>query len=223
MGFSIDEAKNEINVISSARSFAGELLWNEVDASSTFLPEHFTIEGHHKLGPLPYAKFPEVARLFYIFRLGKGAPTPNVKFLNEVTDSSNVNMTPTSFIPAVYFKDDVLTEAYGLSFDGSKWEKLNPNVGNANYFPTLYRFRAVAWMTPDLGWGVSIYSRETLTQEYNFALEKKPTEKTNMINVINQNLGVINRGEQVTAMAHMVVGDLETMKNIINIIYDSGN
>ncbi len=213
----------EINVITKVQSWHGEHLWDENNPSSWFLPDHFIIEGHHKLGPLPYTNAQEAIRLLYIIKLGAGAPTPSVTFRN-IKDSSG-QVSPASFVPAIYFKDNVLTRAFGLSMNGNTWTEITvPQAANdAMYLPKLVKYRAVAWMKPDLGWGVGLYGRSTLGQSKNFALQRFPTGNTNMVNLLNQGLGQLFRGQEKHVWAHMAVGDLATIRSVINEIYNSGN
>jgi len=215
-------AQREMNVITAVQSWQGEDLWDENDLNSHFLPDFFTIEGHHKLGPLPYANYEEAIRLQYIIRLESGAPTPSIVFLNDINDA-NGNPTPTSWIPAIYFKDNVLTRAFGLSMNGSNWTEINVPIGNFGYLPKLVKYRSVAWMRSDLSWGVALYGRNTLNQTHNFALEKKPVAGTNLVNLIYQNLGTLQRGQEKHVRSHMAVGNLNTLKLVINQIYNSGN
>lgn len=213
----------EINVITKVQSWHGEHLWDVNDPNSSFLPDHFIIEGHHKLGPLPYTNAPGAIRLLYILKLGVGAPTPSVTF-RDIKNSNN-QVSPASFVPAIYFKDNVLTRAFGLSMNGNTWTEITvPQAANdAMYLPKLVKYRTVAWMRQDLGWGVGLYGRSTLGQSKNFALQRFPTGNTNMINLLNQGLGQLFRGQSKNVTAHMAVGNLTTIKNTINQIYNSGN
>ncbi len=211
-----------INVISQSRDYHGVTLWDEYNSGSKFLPEKFIIEGHHKLGPLPYSNHKEIVRLFYIFRLESSAPTDKLIFAtNQVTDS-NGHSTPTSFVPAIYFKNTVLTRLFGLSLDGSTWHEVTPNTSNGQYTPSIYHYRSMAWMTNDLGWGVGVYGRSTLAQSANYSALHYPALGVNSLNLINQSMGTLTRGQEVGVLIHLVVGNLETIKGITNEIYKAG-
>ena len=209
-------------------------------------PIGLSITGNHKIGPLPYSNVTQVARLLYTIK----SEASSITALHQVgvNSPSNGNATPVPFIPAIYFKGNTLTRLYGLSIDGSTWTEVtnNTNIGGSNgYDPSLYRYRAMAWMRPDLGWGVGIYGRWTLNQKCtrswkmalaeqqgqcpNFAAQRFPNTFSsagsggvNNISLVDQTLGTIPAGGSVSFMPHVAVGDLNTIKGLINGIYNSG-
>ncbi len=144
-------------------------------------------------------------------------------------DLHSVGNTPVPFVPAIYFKGDVLTKLYGLSIDGSTWTDLSASVVSSfdgTYAPSLYRYRAMAWMRPDLGWGVALYGRWALHQSCgyntfsmaqqdqsgqcpNFAAIRFPNATlgvvggANNLSLIDQTLTTLPAGGDIGLMAHL--------------------
>jgi len=199
------------------------------------------IEGHHTVGPLPYANFNEVTQLRYqVFWNAEYAGQPALQFQRSVFDG-NSQPTPTSFLPAAYFKSSQFVRPVGLPMDGGDWVDLQPsaNVSTGSYTPSLYRFRAVAWMRQDLSLGVALYARSTLNQTCaqtftmelpqqqgqcpNFAVVGFPALGAVNVSVVDQSLTSIPLNGSVERVAHMFVGNLPTMRSQINAVYNSGN
>ena len=210
-----------------------------------YVPPGLRIEGNHKIGPLPYVNANEAVRLLYTIFSDQQSVT-----FDHTTPLANGHVTPVPFLPAMYFKGNVLTRLYGLSLDGTTWTEVTPTVfsstTNGQYNPSLYRFRAMAWMNPQANWGVALYGRWTLTQGCNnvifpmtlanqvnqcpnFAAIRYPSGTpgviggVNNLSLVDQTLGTIPAHGSVSRMPHLVVGDQATMQRIINQIYSSGN
>ncbi|HEX5749162.1 MAG TPA: hypothetical protein VFZ09_23165 [Archangium sp.] len=175
------------------------------------------MEGHHKVGPLPYAPVNEVVKLGYLFINGSGASQP---FMTSVYDSAG-QPTPVPFVPAIYFKASVLNRLFGLRFDGV-WEEVAVNSSNGAYTPSKYRYFAMAWMRQDLGWGVGLYSRATLGQATNFVAQRFSAQGTNNLSVVDQTLGTLGPYASVGREPHLAVGNLGTIKSIFDQVYNSG-
>lgn len=207
-----------------------------------FIPG-FAIEGHHQVGPLSYMAQPEVARLTY-YIISDQVTSTMVRYVGIAGGI----WTPVNFMPAIYFKGNVLTRLYGLSINGSTWTEVTSSVFTApttEYQPSLYRYRAMAWMSPSLGSGVALYGRWTTTQSCpvsypmtrsdqagqcpNFAAEKFPNATpgvvggTNNISLIDQTLTTIPARTYAAREAHLVVGNLATIKAIVNGLYNAGH
>ena len=213
-----------LNVRVQARNWGGWELWDSSIPTSQFLPGYFTIEGNHKIGPLPYSNHKEAIRLRYNFKLESGAPTSSITFATNQIKDYNCNSTPTSFVPAIYFKGNILTRLFGLSLTGSSWIEVtnNTNISAGPYTPTLYHYRAMAWMKSDLTWGVAAYSRPTLNQAVNFAAIRFPSLNLSLLNVVNQNLGTLGLNQSKAVLTHLAVGNLDLIKQIVNEIYAAG-
>lgn len=200
------------------------------------------IEGHHTVGPLPYISDPETTQLKYqVYWDQAYAGQPDLKFQHSTFDA-RPRATPVPFVPAAYFKADLLPRLYGLSLDGTTWIELTSSVSasGGDYEPSLYRFRAMAWMQAELGWGVALYGRSTLEQSCganafemalaaqsgqcpNFAAQRFPSQGTNNLSVVVQGLRDQPPGTGVEIISHMVVGNLTTIQDQVNRIYQSGN
>ncbi|WP_132255201.1 hypothetical protein [Methylobacterium segetis] len=199
------------------------------------------IEGHHTVGPLPYLDAQEVIRMRYqVHRDRADARPSNLAFMHAVFDGLS-RPTPVPFVPAAYFDRQVLSKLYGLSMDGTAWTDLSSNVSTAaTYAPSLYRFRAMAWMRSDLGWGVALYGRWTLDQRCgthkfpmalpdqtdqcpNFAAQSFPTQGTNNLSLVDQTLTELKPGAGVELTAHTIVGNLDTIRAGVNAIHGRGH
>ncbi len=200
------------------------------------------IEGHHTVGPLPYLAEPETTELRYQVYWDQAYPgQKNLKFMHSTFDS-RPRATPVPFIPAAYFKANLLPRLFGLSMDGTTWTELTSSVASSSgdYTPSLYRFRAMAWMQQGMGWGVAFYGRSTLDQSCgtnsfemalpeqagqcpNFAAQRFPGQNTNNLSLVHQGLWDQPPGTGVQVTAHMVVGNLPTIQDQVNRVYQSGN
>lgn len=200
------------------------------------------IEGHHTVGPLPYISDPETTQLKYqVYWDQAYEGQPDLKFQHSTFDA-RPRATPVPFVPAAYFKADLLPRLYGLSLDGTTWIELTSSVSasGGDYEPSLYRFRAMAWMQAELGWGVALYGRSTLEQSCgantfemalpaqsgqcpNFAAQRFPSQGTNNLSVVVQGLRDQPPGTGVEIISHMVVGNLSTIQDQVNRVYQSGN
>ncbi|MFA9285414.1 MULTISPECIES: hypothetical protein [unclassified Comamonas] len=208
-------------------------------------PVGFQIGGNHKLGPLPYMNLNQVARLLYTFKTTDQTVHP-LTYLPW----GEPNLGP--FVPAIYFKASLLNRLYGLSMDGSTWTEVTSSVNapiSTAYQPSYYRFKAMAWATDDTsspsdGWGVAIYGGWTTNQICsgivtmtlpaqagqcaNYAAQRFPTTAssdkvgTNNISLLDQTLTTIQADSSVTRMPHIVVGNLDTIRSIINGLSDQG-
>ncbi|WP_430912320.1 hypothetical protein [Methylobacterium sp. sgz302541] len=193
------------------------------------------------LGPLPYLDAREVAELRYRVRWdASAAGRPPPQAMHAVGAGNGA--TPVPFIPAAYFGSRTLTRLYGLSLDGAAWQEVAPTVSpDGNYAPSNYRFRAMAWMRPDLGWGVGFYSRRTLDQHChgvafpmalpaqagqcpNFAAQAFPNHGTNNVSVVDQTSGAPDRTREVEELiSHVFVGNLATIQANVNTVHGSGH
>ena len=192
------------------------------------------------LGPLPYDGAAEVAELKY--RIHWDATVAGQKPLPMMHSVGAGNgATPVPFIPAAYFDSETLTRLYGLAIDGASWQEVAPNVSrDASYAPSNYRFRAMAWMRPDLTWGVGFYSRGTLDQGChgvsfpmalpaqagqcpNFATQSFPDHGTNNVSVVDQTGGTLAPGQAIELTSHVLVGNLGTIQENANRIHASGH
>jgi len=199
------------------------------------------IEGNHMIGPLPYCAVPQAIRLYY-HMFADQAEVP----LIHVTADSFGHATPIPFLPAIYFKRNMLNRLFGLSSDGEEWLEVT-NVTHVNdngaYMPSLFYFRSMAWMTSDIGWGVGLYGRWTLNQTRpqsfnmtlpnqsnlcpNFAAEDFPdsspnNDGTTNLSLLDMTISAIPAGGSLGVEAHMAVGDLGTIQDVINAIYNAG-
>lgn len=203
------------------------------------VPPGLRIEGHHQIGPLSYMNDPDVVLLQWYIFADQQSITPT-----HVSQDANLNNTPIPFLPAIYFRGDVLTRLFGLSIDGATWTELTGVASGGPYTPSLYRYRAMAWMRPDLGWGVGLYARSSLNQTCattytmalpsqqgqcpNFAAEKFPNGTpgvnggTNNLSIVDQALPTIPGSGYVIAKAHLAVGSLSTIQNVVNGVYSAG-
>jgi hypothetical protein len=210
----------------------------------------FYITGHHTVGPLPYINTSEVIKLTYHFIWdGQNGNASGLKFQDFDQDADG--KTPVPFVPAIYFKASVLPRLFGLSIDGSQWVEVTPTpsriingptptvASNENtYRPSLFRFRAMAYMTQDLGWGVGLYGRQTISQTcattFNMSwsaqagqcpnfVAQNHSGLTNNLTLIDQTLSFIPKGSSVEKTSHIAVGNLGTIQSLINNIYNSGN
>lgn len=190
------------------------------------------------VGPLPYAGAKEIAELSYRVRWDGAAGGTPPQMLHAVGAANGA--TPVPFVPAAYFDSATLTRLYGLSIDGRDWQEVAPTVSrDGNYAPSNYRFRAMAWMRPDLGWGVAFYSRATLDQSChgasfpmalpaqagqcpNFAAQAFPVHGTNNVSVVDQTGGRPAAEGGVTLTSHAVVGNLATIQQIVNAVHEAG-
>lgn len=200
------------------------------------------MEGHHTVGPLPYLGEPETTELRYQIYWDRAYEDQgDLKFLHSTFDA-RPRPTPVPFVPAAYFKADVLPRLFGLSIDGNVWIELTQSVSwtNGDYAPSLYRFRAMAWMLEELGWGVAFYGRSTLDQSCaghafemalaeqagqcpNFAAQRFPGPGTNNLSLVHQNLAAQPPGTGVQITAHLIVGNLLTIQDQVNRLHASGN
>lgn len=208
-------------------------------------PAGFQISGNHKIGPLSYMNLNQVVRLLYTFRANSQTVTPLLYL-----PWGSPNLAP--FVPAIYFKASVLNRLYGLSMDGTTWTEVTSSVNapiSLNYQPSYYRFKAMAWMTSNTssvnqGWGVAIYGGWTTSQTCagavtmslpaqngqcaNYAAQKFSTTAStdrvgvNNISLIDQTLPTIPAGTSVTRMPHLIAGDLDTIRSIVNGLADQG-
>lgn len=200
------------------------------------------INAQHKVGPHSYINAQEVSELNYNIILGSDYPMNNGPLPLPLIDSVfdfNSNPTPVPFLPAAYFKANLLTKIYGLSIDGLNWTDVTSvvNTSNGEYTPSLFRYRSMAWMKDDLSWGVAFYSRQSLNQVCavifpmelasqtgqcpNFAAGKFGT--TNNLSVVRQGLPQLNVDTTISHRTHMVVGNLSTIQHFVNEIFNSGN
>jgi hypothetical protein len=200
------------------------------------------IEGHHQVGPLSYAAFPQVSNLTYYIV----SDQLNSTFLQNVPLGGGV--TPVNFMPAIYFRGDVLSRLYGLSVDGQTWTEVTANTISSptnTYVPSLYRFRAMAWMTSDLAWGVGLYGRSTLNQTCpttysmtlssqagqcpNYAAEKFPNATpgqvggANNLSLLDQTLTYVAAQTYAIRESHLMVGNLATIQSVVNTVYNAGH
>ncbi len=185
-------------------------------------PQGLQIEGHHQIGPLPYSNHNEVARLGWRFLNYTGG---SLNFMpdNPPVVACGLLPVPVPLLPAVYFDDSRLTRLFGLRMD-SAWEEVSPYQASngGDYCPSKYYYKAMAWMLPDLGWGVALYSRDTLNQAINFVAEEFPCCGTNNLSVVNQSIGVLADGAYVDRSLHLVVGNLGTIQAFVDELYSNG-
>jgi hypothetical protein len=197
-------------------------------------------ETHVTLGPLAYSDALEIAELKYqIFWDATFAGQKPLPVKHAVGAGNGA--TPVPFIPAAYFDSKTLTRLYGLSIDGANWQEVAPTVSrDGNYAPSNYRFRAMAWMRPDLSWGVGFYSRRTLDQGChgvtfpmalpmqagqcpNFATQAFPNHGTNNLSVVDQTSGTLAPGQGIELVSHLLVGNLGTIQQNVNRVFTSGH
>lgn len=201
------------------------------------------IEGHHTVGPLPYLNAPEVVQMKYQVYWDNAAGRGALPTMHYVYDGLS-RQTPVPFLPATYFKGDLLTRLYGLSVDGSTWVDLTSSVStrsDGTYAPSLYRFRAMAWMRSDMGWGVGLYGRWTLNSNCstnfgmalteqsgqcpNFAAQRffsGGSSQTNNLSLVDQSLAKLAPGTGQEFIAHFVVGNLDTIRSYVNALFAAG-
>ncbi len=192
------------------------------------------------LGPLPYLPKQEIAELRYrVTWDGLPAGKKPPKTLHAVGAENGA--TPVPFIPAAYFNSGTLPRLYGLSLDGAKWQEVTPVVSkDGAYAPANYRFRVMAWMRPDLGWGVGFYSRRTLDQGChgvtfpmalpgqagqcpNFATQSFPNHGTNNVSVVDQTGTTAEAGRSLELVSYILVGNLGTIQENVNAVFDAGH
>ena len=187
----------------------GELWEDEPD-------HHFCIYTKYALGPMPDLPFPELIQLDYRFRA-----TRALAFSHAVCDQRNCP-TIVPFIPLAFFKANVLTRLFGLD---TTWHEFHPRAETV-YHPSQYRQRAMAWMRPDLGWGVALYGPQTISNlgVDNFTAQKFPNYGVNQLCLVDQSLGVISASceDQYDAAsqrtAYIIVGNTSTIGHIISCI-----
>ena len=186
-------------------------------------PAGLLVEGHHEIGPLSYLNRNEVARLSYRFINNTGATLNFQPNSPPVADGNGP--TPVPYIPHAYFKNSELTRLFGLT-DSGIWVEETSGVYAAvvegDYRPTRYKYKAMAWMRENMGWGVALYSRNTLNQPTNFVAAKFPTGGTNALVVTDQSITTLANNAYIDKSMHMVVGSLATIKEIVDLLYAGG-
>jgi hypothetical protein len=183
-------------------------------------PAGLQLEGHHQIGPLVYSSHNEIARLRFRF-LNYSGTTLSFNPTTPVSDANGI--TPIPYVPHAYFRSDQLTRLFGLRDDGAWTEEFPYTAGPMQeYAPSKYKYRAMAWMRADLGWGVALYSRDTLGQPVNFVAEKFPYGGTNNLSVVNQSIAPLANNSYVDVALHLVVGNLGLISGIITDLYNAG-
>ena len=205
-------------------------------------PAGFQIIGNHKIGPLPYMNLKYVARLLYTYK----STTQTIKPLHYL-HWNTPNLVPYS--PAMVFRASVLKRLYGLSMDGKTWTDVTNSVSTQGENGSYYRFKAMAWTTTDAtnetqGWGVAVYGGWTLSQpcagpvtmalssqagqcpNYSASSRLLPTASDgygiSALNLLDQTLPTIPVGGSATLMPHIVVGNLDTIRSIVNGLSSQG-
>lgn len=229
---------------------AGAIESGEVNVATTPLdwsaagvrPAGFQIFGNHKIGPLPYMNSKYVARLLYTYKSTTQSINP-LHYLHWNTP----NLVP--YAPAMVFRASVLNRLYGLSMDGMEWVDVTDSVSTHGDNASSYRFKAMAWATPDTindtsGWGVAVYGGWTLSQTCAGPVVMELTSQNGQcpnysassrilntasdghgisaLNLLDQTLPVIPVAGSATLMPHIVVGNLDTIRSIVNGLYSQG-
>lgn len=182
------------------------------------VPRGLKIEATHEIGPLSYLQWNEVAQLNYRL-INQSANT--ITFITGTgVDCTGTKPEIVPFLPHVYFEASQLTRLYGLDMNDN-WIEVFP-VNQEQYCPSRYHYRAMAWMRSDLGWGVALYSKNTIGQTTNFVAQKFPQSGVNNFSVIDQGIGSLAPGASIDRQLHMLVGNLEFLKGMIRGLYLSG-
>ncbi len=181
--------------------------------------QHFCIHTTYALGPLPAVPFPEVVQLVYRFRASQ-----KLQFSHLVCDQRD-SPTIVPLIPLAFFKADILSRLFGLDERTGQWQEYQPRADTV-YHPLQYRQRAMAWMRPDLGWGVALHGPWTLSDSAsdNFTAQSFPDYRVNQLCLVDQSLNTISpsQDEQYDAStqrtAYLIVGNIKTISQIIDCI-----